>query len=75
VDPPGDDPADRWRGGLANGQHVSAAELLTILYYRTLRLDPAKPQWPDRDKFLGKGISPWDYPSLQTWAIYHRLAG
>ena len=34
----------------------SAAELLTVLYYRTLRLDPAKPQWPDRDKFLlGKG--------------------
>jgi len=34
----------------------SAAELLTVLYYRTLRLDPADPQWPDRDRFLlGKG--------------------
>lgn len=34
----------------------SAAELLAVLYYRTLRLDPADPQWPDRDRFLlGKG--------------------
>lgn len=34
----------------------SAAELLSVLYYRTLRLDPKKPQWPDRDRFLlGKG--------------------
>lgn len=34
----------------------SAAEILAVLYYRTLRLDPAKPQWPDRDRFLlGKG--------------------
>lgn len=34
----------------------SAAELLAVLYYRTLRLDPANPQWPGRDKFLlGKG--------------------
>lgn len=34
----------------------SAAELLAVLYYRTLKLDPSNPQWPDRDKFLlGKG--------------------
>ena len=34
----------------------SAAELLAVLYYRTLRLDPANPRWPGRDKFLlGKG--------------------
>ncbi|MFN8625067.1 MAG: transketolase [Candidatus Binatia bacterium] len=34
----------------------SAAEILAVLYYRTLRLDPANPRWPDRDKFLlGKG--------------------
>lgn len=34
----------------------SAAEILSVLYYHTLRLDPANPQWPDRDKFLlGKG--------------------
>ncbi|MDT0577128.1 transketolase [Croceicoccus sp. F390] len=34
----------------------SAAELLAVLYYHTLRIDPKNPQWPDRDKFLlGKG--------------------
>ena len=34
----------------------SAAELLAVLYYRTLRLDPVNPQWHGRDKFLlGKG--------------------
>lgn len=34
----------------------SCAELLAVLYYRTLRLDPKNPSWPDRDRFLlGKG--------------------
>lgn len=35
---------------------LSAAEILAVLYYRTLRLDPKRPDWPDRDRFLlGKG--------------------
>ena len=34
----------------------SAAEILAVLYYRTLRLDPKNPDWSDRDRFLlGKG--------------------
>lgn len=34
----------------------SCAELLADLYYRTLRLDPQRPQWEDRDRFvMGKG--------------------
>lgn len=34
----------------------SAAEILAVLYYRTLRLNPNNPLWQDRDKFLlGKG--------------------
>jgi transketolase len=34
----------------------SAAELLAVLYYDTLRLRPSEPGWPDRDRFLlGKG--------------------
>jgi transketolase len=34
----------------------SCAELFSVLYYRTLRLDPLNPQWADRDRFLlGKG--------------------
>jgi transketolase len=34
----------------------SCAELFAVLYYHSLRLDPADPGWPDRDRFLmGKG--------------------
>src|ERR1700683_3432349 len=34
----------------------SAAELLAALYYHQLRLDPARPKWPGRDRFvLSKG--------------------
>ncbi|MEM7022719.1 MAG: transketolase [Pseudomonadota bacterium] len=34
----------------------SAAELFAALYYAHLRFDPAKPDWPDRDRFvLSKG--------------------
>ena len=34
----------------------SAAELLVTLYYAHLRIDPARPAWPDRDRFvLSKG--------------------
>lgn len=34
----------------------SCAEIFAALYYSTLRLDPARPNWPDRDRFLlGKG--------------------
>jgi transketolase len=34
----------------------SAAELFAALYYAHLRLDPARPDWPDRDRFiLSKG--------------------
>jgi transketolase len=34
----------------------SAAELLAALYYHELKLDPARPEWPERDRFvLSKG--------------------
>ncbi|APW72100.1 transketolase [Sphingopyxis granuli] len=34
----------------------SCAEMFAALYYHTLRLKPADPRWPDRDRFLlGKG--------------------
>jgi transketolase len=34
----------------------SAAELFSVLYYHTLRVDPTRPDWPDRDRFvLSKG--------------------
>ena len=38
------------------GGTFSAAELLAALYYYKLRIDPAHPDWPDRDRFvLSKG--------------------
>lgn len=38
------------------GGSLSAADLVTALYFRILNHDPADPQWPDRDRFiLSKG--------------------
>jgi transketolase len=38
------------------GGALSAAEMLTVLYFHTLRVRPAEPRWPDRDRFvLSKG--------------------
>ncbi|MHB9143815.1 MAG: transketolase [Symbiobacteriia bacterium] len=31
---------------------LSAVELVTALYFKTMRLDPTNPNWPDRDRFL-----------------------
>ena len=38
------------------GGSLSAADLLSVLYFRRLRIDPKNPRWPDRDRFvLSKG--------------------
>src|SRR5215813_10493975 len=38
------------------GGSLSAVEILVELYFNTMRIDPAKPKWPDRDRFiLSKG--------------------
>ncbi len=34
------------------GTSLSMAELLAVLYGGVLRIDPARPAWPDRDRFL-----------------------
>jgi transketolase len=40
------------------GGPLSAAEILAVLYFRVLRIDPARPDWPERDRFiLSKGHS------------------
>lgn len=52
---------DLWRALRAGGSgHAggssSAADLLTALYFHRLRIRPAEPDWPDRDRFvLSKG--------------------
>jgi transketolase len=38
------------------GGSLSAADILTALYFRLMRIDPKNPGWPDRDRFiLSKG--------------------
>jgi transketolase len=38
------------------GGSLSAADIVTCLYFNVLRHDPANPKWPDRDRFiLSKG--------------------
>ncbi|HLH73481.1 MAG TPA: transketolase [Chloroflexota bacterium] len=40
------------------GGPLSAADVLTVLYFKILRIDPERPHWPDRDRFiLSKGHS------------------
>lgn len=40
------------------GGPLSAADLLAVLYFHELRVDPADPSWPDRDRFIfSKGHS------------------
>ncbi|GMQ64371.1 transketolase [Vallitalea maricola] len=45
-----------WAGSGHIGGSLSAMDILTILYYKYLNIDPSKPQWEDRDRFiLSKG--------------------
>lgn len=48
------------------GGSLSAVEILTALYFDVLRIDPADPDWPDRDRFiLSKGhATPAYYATL-----------
>ncbi|NIO38747.1 MAG: hypothetical protein GTO41_00220 [Burkholderiales bacterium] len=42
-------------GGHAGGSS-SAPDILAALYFHRMRLNPGKPEWPDRDRFvLSKG--------------------
>jgi transketolase len=50
----------------------SCAELLAVLYYHHLRLDPTQPHWPDRDRFvMSKGHAAVGlYPVLADLGFY-----
>jgi transketolase len=53
------------------GGSLSEVEILTALYWRVLRHDPAKPDWPDRDRFiLSKGHATPGYYSALAEAGY-----
>jgi transketolase len=34
------------------GGALSAADILTVLYFKIMRVDPQNPQWPQRDRFV-----------------------
>lgn len=45
-----------WSGGAHIGGSLSITDILTILYFKYLNVDPKNPQWEDRDRFiLSKG--------------------
>ncbi len=48
------------------GGSLSAADVFTYLYFKEMRIDPANPKWPDRDRFvLSKGhCAPGLYAAL-----------
>jgi transketolase len=48
------------------GSCFSCAEIVTALYFAVMNVDPAEPDWPDRDRFiLGKGhAAPTLYSAL-----------
>jgi transketolase len=48
------------------GGSLSAADIMAVLYFSELNVDPANPHWPDRDRFvLSKGhVCPIQYSCL-----------
>jgi transketolase len=55
-----------WSGGAHVGGSLSIADILTVLYFKTLNVDPKNPDDPDRDRFvLSKGHAAAGYiPAL-----------
>jgi len=56
------------------GGSLSAADILAVLYFSELRIDPQNPQWPDRDRFvLSKGhAAPVLYAALAEKGYFPR---
>ena len=56
------------------GGSFSAAEIITCLYFHHLRIDPARPDWADRDRFLlSKGhATPMLYTVLAARGYFPR---
>jgi transketolase len=56
------------------GGSLSAADIVTALYFRVMRVDPKHPDWPDRDRFiLSKGHAcPVWYSALAERGYFDR---
>ena len=54
------------------GGSLSAADIVTALYFYKMRYNPANPQWPDRDRFImSKGHSvPAQYAALAKLGVF-----
>ena len=57
------------------GGSLSAADIVTALYFRVMRLDPENPDWPDRDRFiLSKGHAcPVWYAALAERGYFDKM--
>jgi transketolase len=54
-----------WAGGGHLGGALSQVEILVLLYYHVLNIDPKRPDWPDRDRVvLSKGHGGIGYAPL-----------
>ena len=50
------------------GPALSIVELVTALYFHVMRIDPARPQWPDRDRLvLGSAPMSWKCTLCALW--------
>ena len=53
-----------WAGSGHVGGALSSIDILTLLYYKYMNIDPARPEWEDRDRFIlskghiGVGLAP-----------------
>lgn len=56
------------------GGSLSAADIVTALYFRVMNIDPQNPDWPDRDRFiLSKGHAcPVWYAALAERGFYDK---
>lgn len=67
-----------WEQGirLHYGAMMSCMEILTLLYFHWMRIDPANPNWPERDRFiLSKGhAAPSLYAVLMQAGYFPRSA-
>jgi len=68
------------------GGELSVMDLLAVLFFHSLRLDPARPDWPERDRFvLSKGhasaamyvVMAWRgfFPRERLFDSFNRLHG
>lgn len=56
------------------GGSLSAADVVTALYFYRMRYDPARPDWPERDRFImSKGhCVPAQYAALAMLGVFPR---